>query len=171
MRFLLSIAFLISLWILSVSAGAAARDATSNLSALRDRVASASNKHAKAARAAQSSPACSDSYPDNVPSGSCYLGCYPQSSTFTVVGDLNGGMTPQGCSAAANANDATYYGLQSSGFCVISNTPPTGSISSNGCNTQCSSDNTQRCGGTAYTDVFLIQFSTPAMGGATYFTS
>lgn len=95
------------------------------------------------------------------------LGCYADHPQRVLpVQIMDSGATRERCVAAAAARGLRYAGLQYGGQCFGGNTPGTPAAASN-CQTPCSAEAGQTCGGTWFNSVYDLGPLTAAMPAAT----
>lgn len=107
-----------------------------------------------------------------IPTGVQAIGCYLDSANRTLPVQMWGGKntnnTAASCSTACAAAGYVYSGTESSSECYCGNTKPADSFIDDGCNSKCSGDNIQYCGGSHRLNVYYNSLITP---GATSMVS
>ncbi|OFX21444.1 MAG: hypothetical protein A2V77_04780 [Anaeromyxobacter sp. RBG_16_69_14] len=101
-----------------------------------------------------------------------YVGCYTDSSTRALPTQLGwSNATVETCVAAAKAKNLAYAGLQYSGECWAGNTLGYNLVSDSDCNTKCSANPSEMCGGSWRSSVYSTQGTTTVAVAVTPKTS
>lgn len=92
------------------------------------------------------------------PSATAYKGCYSDDANRALsVALMSSGATVESCIAAAKAHGFAYAGVQFEGQCYAGNTIGRTKVSDNECNTPCTADKTEKCGGGWRNSIYSTQ--------------
>jgi hypothetical protein len=93
-----------------------------------------------------------------------YLGCFEDSGTRALPSYLGSGHTVQGCVQTAEAMGFRYAGLQWYGQCFAGNQVGYSLVAGHQCNTPCSADPSQMCGGAWRNSIYATRLQERYLG-------